>query len=58
MKKAFSNPKMEIKSFSRESILTLSGEVKTTNEEYVTNALDTATAGKSAKTSLYNLIWD
>ena len=56
--KKFSNPKIEIKRFNRESVITLSGEAKKTNAEYVSDELDTAIAGRSATKSTYNLSWD
>lgn len=61
MKKEFVNPVMNIKSFNKENLVTMSGEVSSTNEQAVTTALDTklssAAEGAEVKKSSYNLVW-
>ena len=57
MKKEFSNPKMDIKRFNRESVLTASGDVKTTNAQHVSDELDKRAANRDA-TTIFNLSWD
>lgn len=58
MKREFLKPDMEIKRFSKESVITLSGEIKMTNKDSVTNALNEEIKGKSATVSEYNLSWN
>ena len=47
MKKEFVNPVMNIKSFNKEKLVTMSGEVSSTNEQAVTTALDTKLSSAS-----------
>lgn len=58
MRKAFSNPAMEIKKFSKEILTTASGEIKMTNKDSVTKEFNEVTKGKSVTVSEYNLSWD
>lgn len=62
MKKEFLNPKMEIKNFSKESILTLS-EGELTNAKYVSDELKVKIMGVTGtsvdpKIVEYNLSWE
>lgn len=61
MKKEFVNPVMNIKSFNKENLVTMSGEVSSTNEQAVTTALDTklssASGNAEVKKSSYKLVW-
>ena len=61
MKKEFINPVMYITFFITENLITMSGEVSSTNEQAVTTALDTklssAAEGAQVKKSSYKLVW-